>query len=813
MLDSNTKKRIDTLCDILVSKFPIPQDQVDQITIGLIYKFMSDMDSFSVNQGGKRSFFVGDYEKYNWSNLLSNKISGNERMRLYKEATESMYLNINLPQLFRDIFKNCPQPLSESSSLNMFLKEIDGFDYSHSENLGNSYEYLLSKTGAQGKLGQFRTPRHIIDFIVKLVNPQKNNSILDPACGTAGFLISSYKYILETNTKKKLGDNLNSSELIDLGNNINGYDIEPKMVRTSLVNMYLNNFTTPKISEYDCLTSLEKWNDYYDIILANPPFFSPKGGIKPHDTFAVKSKKAEVLFTSYILEHLTPNGKASIIVPEGINFNSQGQYKKLRNDIINTGLIADISLPAGVFKPYASVKTHILIIDKILSKKLKEILFIEITNDGFTQTDTRKPIDGEQLTKSIDIFKRFISDNSQDFKRSSDPISFLVSKKDITINKSINLLGRWYDLPNRNKIPDNINHDKLDKICDIKLGLSPNEATPPGEFSMITPAPKTKTADHFDYDGKAVCIPIVSSSGHGKADIKRLHYFEGKFALANTMCALFSKDQNKLLTKYLYYILLNKKDEILVPLMKGATNVTMDCNLLGSVKIPIPSIERQNEIVNELDPYQKIIDGCKIITENYIPVIKFKKEWHKVKLGEISEIFTGSREKGGSISEGIPSIGGAQITNDGKINTNEMVFTSKDHFNKIKKGKLIKDDVLMVKDGATTGKVGYYNSEFEKASVNEHVYIIRSNGKIKSRFLYYLLKSNEIQKNIKSYIPGQIGGITLEIKNLEIPLPDLSVQNEIENELNKHQKIIDNNYDLIDLYENKIKSNLDEIWK
>ena len=288
MLDSNTKKRIDTLCDILVSKFPIPQDQVDQITIGLIYKFMSDMDNFSVNQGGKRSFFVGDYEKYNWSNLLNNKISGNERMRLYKEATESMYLNINLPQLFRDIFKNCPQPLNESSSLNMFLKEIDGFDYSHSENLGNSYEYLLSKTGAQGKLGQFRTPRHIIDFIVKLVNPQKNNSILDPACGTAGFLISSYKYILETNTKKKLGDNLNTSELIDLGNNINGYDIEPKMVRTSLVNMYLNNFTTPKISEYDCLTSLEKWNDYYDIILANPPFFSPKGGIKPHDTFAVK---------------------------------------------------------------------------------------------------------------------------------------------------------------------------------------------------------------------------------------------------------------------------------------------------------------------------------------------------------------------------------------------------------------------------------------------------------------------------------------------------------------------------------------------
>lgn len=813
MLDSNTKKKIDTLCNILVSKFPIPQDQVDQITIGLIYKFMSDMDDLSFKQGGNKSFFVGDYEKYSWGNILDNNISGDERVRLYREATEKMYLNTNLPQLFRNIFKNCPLPMNESSTLNMFLKEIDGFNYSHSEDLGTSYEYLLSKTGAQGKLGQFRTPRHIIDFIIKLIQPKKNNSILDPACGTAGFLISSYKYILQSNTKKKLGDLLSSKELIELGEKINGYDIEPKMVRTSLVNMYLNNFSTPKIYEYDCLSSIEKWNEYYDIILANPPFFSPKGGIKPHNLFNVKSKKAEVLFTSYILDHLTPIGKAAIIVPEGINFNSQGQYKKLRNNIINAGLIADISMPAGIFKPYASVKTHILIIDKVLSKELKEILFIEITNDGFTQTDTRKPIEGEQLTKSINIFKKFISSKPSEFNRTLNPISFLVSKQNINSHKSLNLLGRWYDLPNRNKIPENINHDRLKNLCVIKLGLSPNEQTPPGDFIMITPAPNFKTADHFDYEGNAVCIPTVSSSGHGKADIKRLHYFEGKFALANTMCCLFSKNKNIILPKYLFYILSNKKDQVLVPLMKGATNVTMNTELLNNLEIPVPSIEKQREIVQELDPYQKIIDGCITIMENYIPIIKFDKKWTEVKLGEIAEIFCGSREKGGSVKTGIPSIGGAQINNNGKINKNEMVYISKDHFEKIKKGKLSKGDVLMVKDGATTGKVGYYDGEYDKAAVNEHVYVIRSNNKVRNKFLYYLLKSNEIQKSIKSYIPGQIGGLTLEINNLKILLPDLPTQIKLENELDKYQKTIDDNFNLINLYETKIQNNLNQIWE
>ena len=157
--------------------------------------------------------------------------------------------------------------------LRMFLKHIDDFSYTDdSETLGDAFEYLLSTLSTQGDAGQFRTPRHIIDFIVEVVNPQKDETILDPACGTAGFLISAYQHLMKKNP------NLSSEELKAIYNNINGYDISPDMIRFLLVNLYLHQFTNPKIFEYDS-TQEDRWNEYYDVVLANPPFMTPKGGL------------------------------------------------------------------------------------------------------------------------------------------------------------------------------------------------------------------------------------------------------------------------------------------------------------------------------------------------------------------------------------------------------------------------------------------------------------------------------------------------------------------------------------------------------
>jgi type I restriction enzyme M protein len=200
MLDTDTKRRIDSCRDILVGKVPDPKSQVEQITIALIYKFMDDMDAEAEELGGARSFFAGDYAKYGWAKLMAPNMGGFDVLALYSEAIGKMNENPGVPPLFRDIFKNAYLPYRDPETLRAFLKEIDAFTYDHSERLGDAFEYLLSVLGSQGDAGQFRTPRHIIDFMVEIIDPKKNESILDPACGTAGFLISAWKHILRANS-------------------------------------------------------------------------------------------------------------------------------------------------------------------------------------------------------------------------------------------------------------------------------------------------------------------------------------------------------------------------------------------------------------------------------------------------------------------------------------------------------------------------------------------------------------------------------------------------------------------------------------
>src|SRR5450830_629946 len=200
MLDTKTKRLIDTARDILVGKVPDPKSQVEQITIALIYKFMDDMDAEAEELGGGRSFFANGYAKYGWAKLMAPNLGGFDVLALYSEAIGKMTENPGIPPLFRDIFKNAYLPYRDPETLRSFLKEIDYFNYDHSEKLGDAFEYLLSVLGSQGDAGQFRTPRHIIDFMVAVLDPKKNETILDPACGTAGFLISAWKHILVANT-------------------------------------------------------------------------------------------------------------------------------------------------------------------------------------------------------------------------------------------------------------------------------------------------------------------------------------------------------------------------------------------------------------------------------------------------------------------------------------------------------------------------------------------------------------------------------------------------------------------------------------
>ena len=286
----------------------------------------------------------------------------------------------------------------------------------------------------------------VLFLVDRLELENQAHTVLDPACGTAGFLISSYKHILAANTDPQGASTLTPDDKGRLAANFKGYDISPDMVRLSLANMYLHGFTDPHIFEYDTLTSEERWNEYADVILANPPFMSPKGGIRPHNRFSVKSKRSEVLFVDYMAEHLMPSGRAGIIVPEGIIFQSQNAYKQLRKMLVEEYLIAVVSLPAGVFNPYSSVKTSILILDKSLAKKMDRIAFFKVENDGFDLGAQRRLIDKNDLPQALAEIAKYMrllraGGSLDDFQPA---LGLLAEKEKIAANWDYNLSGERY---------------------------------------------------------------------------------------------------------------------------------------------------------------------------------------------------------------------------------------------------------------------------------------------------------------------------------------------------------------------------------
>jgi type I restriction enzyme M protein len=181
MLNNETRRRIDACRDILVGKLPDPKSQVEQITLALMYKFMNDMDHETVDLGGQPQFFAGEYANFSWDRITDQRLGGAERIGLYSRGIEAVTRNPAVPALFQEIFKNAFLPYRDPETFNLFAKEINGFAYEHSEDLGDAFEYLLSIMSSQGDAGQFRTPRHIIDFMVEALGPR---SIMSPSVNT-----------------------------------------------------------------------------------------------------------------------------------------------------------------------------------------------------------------------------------------------------------------------------------------------------------------------------------------------------------------------------------------------------------------------------------------------------------------------------------------------------------------------------------------------------------------------------------------------------------------------------------------------------
>ena len=616
MLDAETKRRIDTARDILVGKVPDPKSQVEQITIALIYKFMDDIDAESEELGGQRTFFAGDFAGYGWAKLMRAGLGGHEMLNLYAEAITRMPENPGIPPLFRDIFNNAYLPYRDPETLRAFLKVIDEFAYDHSERLGDAFEYLLSVLGSQGDAGQFRTPRHIIDFIVAVIGPKKDETVLDPACGTAGFLISSYKHILKANADDEGNSTLTPDEKGALAANFIGYDISPDMVRLSLVNLYLHGFVEPHIAEYDTLTSEERWNEYADVILANPPFMSPKGGIRPHRRFSVQSKRSEVLFVDYIAEHLTPAGRAGVIVPEGIIFQSQTAHKQLRKLLVEDYLVAVVSLPAGVFQPYSGVKTSVLILDKALAKRADGIAFFKVANDGFDLGAQRREIDENDLPKVKDELGEYLgrlrAGEAVDASQVAEQGVQYTTERGLVVGKDRVAEGGEYNLSGERyrEGRDRSSHYEMmpfEKVCTLEYGTSlPKKKRVDGPYPVMGSNGISGYHSEYLIEGPGIVVGRKGSAGEVK-------YVENNFFPIDTTYYVKLVDPENTNILYIYHLL---KSLDLPNLREGAGIPGLNRNdVYSKHKLPLPPLEVQREIVAEIEGYQRVIEGARAVVE------------------------------------------------------------------------------------------------------------------------------------------------------------------------------------------------------
>ena len=738
---------------------------------------------------------------------MSTGLGGHERLNLYAESIARMPENPGVPQLFRAIFNNAFLPYRDPETLTAFLKVIDQFDYDTGDPQGDAFEYLLQVMGAQGDAGQFRTPRHIIDFIVRIVDPQKHETILDPACGTAGFLISAYNHIGKANVDERGINTLSPDDVKRMFANITGYDISPDMVRLSLANMYLHGFPDPHVYEYDTLTSEDRWNERANVILANPPFMSPKGGIRPHNRFGVQSKRSEVLFVDYIAEHLTPGGRAGVIVPEGVIFQSQNAYKQLRKMLVEDYLAAVISLPAGVFNPYSGVKTSILILDTAIARKSDSIAFCKVENDGFDLGAQRRPIDANDLpTVQRELSAYLHAARAGEPTDAASLSSSIIVDKQRIADDEYNLSAERYT-KQRN---DSTKHPWY-PIGSLITTVTPRVKVPKSEFNEtglypIIDQSQSPVAGYTDNPDGLITPnkPLVVFGDHTcVVKLMETPFIQG----ADGIKIICTNDE--LDPRFLYHLLrVNPLD---------TDGYRRHFTLLKRKHIPLPPLDVQREIVAEVEGYQRVIDGARAVVENWRPRVWADPDWEMVELGELCIVNPRKAELANL--EGTTVVSFLPMSDMGE---NEMYFEAKD-------SKHLKDvgssytyfrdgDVLVAKvtpcfeNGKggiaknLTNGIGFGSSEF---------HVLRQTDSVIPQWIYLCVVTPEFRAYATPKMTGT-GGLQrvprTVVENYQIPLPPLDVQRAIVAEIDAERAMVSANRELAARMEGRVREAVGRVW-
>nr|MBA3352131.1 N-6 DNA methylase [Blastocatellia bacterium] len=644
-----------------------------------------------------------------------------------------------------------------------------------------------------------RTPRHIIDFMVACLDPQPTDRILDPACGTGGFLVSCYKHILAQHTSPGStipGDKLTHEQRQKVYSNLVGYDVTDLMVKLSKVNLFLHGFPDPAIHIYDTLTNEARWDEKADLILANPPFMTPKGGVSPHTKFRVAAKKAEVLFTDYITEHLTPDGRGGVIVPNGIVATTQNAYVKLRKFLVEDSLVAVVSLPAGVFKPYSGVKTSILLLDKKLARQTKEILFLKITADGFDLGDQRRPIIENDLPEAERVVAAWLKGKrgESNLKCKAVPKSELLSSRDVALS-----VEKFFGEPisNGGEAP----FVKLGDVASLEYGKALKEDDRTGSGFPVYGS-NGEVGRHKDFIAAGPFIVVGRKGSAGAVTWSD----ESGWPIDTTYHVALKRDDVDL--NYLYWTL--KKAE-LNRLVEQAGVPGLNRNDAYEVEIPLPPLEEQRRIVAEIEGYQKVLDGARQILAGYQPRLEMNPEWETVTLDEVCEI---KRGRFSHRPRNAPQFYGGEYP---FLQTGDVVrakggpVTHTQTLNELglSVSRLVQPPVILITIAANIGDTALLNYP---ACFTDSVVGLKPNGRILPQFLEFAMRGK--QEYLDGLAPQSAQkNITVEIlRTVEIPLPPVEEQRRIVTELDTEAAQMASVRSLLPRFEAKIQCVLDRVW-
>jgi type I restriction enzyme M protein len=436
MVTGEFKNQVDRIWDIFWSGgVTNPLSVIEQITYLLFIKGLDDVETRWEKEEvilgvGSERIFPQDKQHLRWSQFKNFSAE-----KMYQVVADEVFpfiksLNGGASVAYSRFMADAIFIIPTAQMLEKVVTALSNLPMEDRDTKGDLYEYLLSKLSQSGTNGQFRTPRHIIKMMVELMKPTPQDKIVDPAAGTAGFLFTAAEYLRENHE-----DMFYDKELREHYNNtmFYGYDFDSTMLRIGAMNMMLHGIENPNIEYRDSLSESNTDTNKYTLVLTNPPFTGSLDyeAVSNDLLTATKTKKTELLFLSLFLRILQPGGRCASIVPDGVLFGSSRAHKAIRKEIIEKHkLEAIISMPSGVFKPYAGVSTAIMIFTKTGAGGTDKVWFYDMQADGYSLDDKRTPVDENDIP---DIIARFKNLGEED-KRKRTEQSFFVPKNEIVAN-------------------------------------------------------------------------------------------------------------------------------------------------------------------------------------------------------------------------------------------------------------------------------------------------------------------------------------------------------------------------------------------